>query len=388
MRPTRRAATASPSSTPIPLDRFVRLVVCSLLGRGHLSIIFAVMAESALVEHTLSVLQLAHVYTLPPRSSAGGWHCQEWPKTNHIFSGRVHIVALGDQCKIKLIDPEKGTLFAECPLNNDNPTLSVEPVVDSSRYFVLRVSDGSGRHAFLGMGFLERDHAFEFNVTLQDHVKRLRNEKEAEKLASAPAPPPQDLSLKGSVSIALPGGASAPAKPRAPAPAPAGGGSAGLMALAPPPPPTTAPTRGRRPVASATAPAAAPTAAATSAAVPSTGPSATDPFSGLDAFASSGDPFANSNDPFANSGDPFASSGDPFAAASTLPSAPPPPAAPFGDPFGASPSAAFGDSVVTAPVTKGNESSVDALASAFGDTQPFGGGSASSSGGGDWATFG
>jgi len=116
------------------------------------------------VEHALSVLQLAHVYRLPPRPSASGWQCQAWPKENHLFSGRVTIVATGSQCTIKLVDRENGSLFAQCPLDNDNPQLSVEPVADSSRYFVLRVSDGSGRHAFLGMGFTERSDAFEFNV--------------------------------------------------------------------------------------------------------------------------------------------------------------------------------------------------------------------------------
>ena len=133
--------------------------------------LFGDLSAADTVEQTLSVLNTAQVYKLPPRPSTAGWQCADWPKTNHIFTGRVMIVALGKQCTIKLIDPNTGTLFAQCPLDNDKPELSVEPVVDSSRYFVLRVSDGSGRSAFLGIGFLERSDAFEFNVTLQDHVK-------------------------------------------------------------------------------------------------------------------------------------------------------------------------------------------------------------------------
>ena len=121
------------------------------------------MEEAADVEHTLSILPTAHVYKLPPRPSAGGWQCQQWPKENHIFSGKVIIVAQGSKCTIRLVDSESGSLFAQCPLDNDNPTLSVEPVIDSSRYFVVRVADGSGRYAFLGMGFVERSDAFEFN---------------------------------------------------------------------------------------------------------------------------------------------------------------------------------------------------------------------------------
>ena len=122
------------------------------------------------VERTLSVLREAHVYTLPPRPGAGGYRCQDWPKTNHIFTGRVRIVAKGDLCTVRLENPADSTLFAQCPLDNENPQVSVEPVLDSSRYFVLRVSDGSGRYAYLGMGFLERPDAFEFNVTLQEYA--------------------------------------------------------------------------------------------------------------------------------------------------------------------------------------------------------------------------
>ena len=108
------------------------------------------------IERTLTVLRECHVYTLPPRPH-GGFRCQDWPKTSHIFSGRVRVVTRGTACTVKLEDVDTGTLFAQCPLDNENPRLSVEPVSDSSRYFVIRVADGSGRYAYLGMGFLERE---------------------------------------------------------------------------------------------------------------------------------------------------------------------------------------------------------------------------------------
>eukprot|EP00966_Prymnesium_polylepis_P301727 6971157-Prymnesium_polylepis.1 len=57
-------------------------------------------------EITLTVLKEAHIYKLPPRPNAGGWRCQDWPKTNFIFQARVKIVARGAQCTVRLEDPK------------------------------------------------------------------------------------------------------------------------------------------------------------------------------------------------------------------------------------------------------------------------------------------
>lgn len=41
---------------------------------------------------------------------------------------------------------------------------------DSSRYFVLRIEDGKGNHAFIGLGFQVRGDAFDFKNALQEHT--------------------------------------------------------------------------------------------------------------------------------------------------------------------------------------------------------------------------
>ena len=96
------------------------------------------------------------------------------------------IKAKGEVAVIKLEDPNNGEVFAVCPVVGG----SVEAVADSSRYFVLRIDDGRGRHAYVGMGFTERNTAFDFNAALADHAKYVKQQKEAaknvQKLSDAP----------------------------------------------------------------------------------------------------------------------------------------------------------------------------------------------------------
>jgi hypothetical protein len=51
-------------------------------------------------------------------------------------------------------------VFANAPY--DPAKSCVEAVLDSSRYFVIRVED-AGRKAFIGMGFAERTDSFDFS---------------------------------------------------------------------------------------------------------------------------------------------------------------------------------------------------------------------------------
>lgn len=69
----------------------------------------------------------------------------------------------------------RGELFATCPLRIGERPTCVEPAADSSRNFVIRVVDPtSKRHAFLGMGFAERDSAFDFNIALVSHLRLMQ----------------------------------------------------------------------------------------------------------------------------------------------------------------------------------------------------------------------
>lgn len=203
------------------------------------------LVDIAEAERTLLVCREVLIYKLPPRASAAGHKAQDWPKENWLFTGRLRIVAVGEQATLIIEDPNTGELFAKCPYDNDHPATCVEPVTDSSRYFVIRVSSDDGRHAYLGMGFRERPEAFDFNVALQDHIKQVFAAKAGVSAAAslgddaqgpgAPAQPTRDLSLKDGERITVNIGGRGAARPAQPRPAAGDGGGGGLTALPPPP---------------------------------------------------------------------------------------------------------------------------------------------------------
>jgi adaptin ear-binding coat-associated protein 1/2 len=136
--------------------------------------------EEEAFEHTLLVVREVTVYKIPPRASSGGYKCGEWLQSDKIWSGRLRVVSCGTRCEVRLEDPASGELFAACFVYPGQREQSVETVLDSSRYFVIKIEDGRGKHAFVGLGFNERNEAFDFNVALSDHEKYLKRENEKE----------------------------------------------------------------------------------------------------------------------------------------------------------------------------------------------------------------
>ncbi|KAJ8558159.1 hypothetical protein K7X08_004925 [Anisodus acutangulus] len=137
--------------------------------------------EEESFEHTLLVVREVSVFKIPPRPTSGGYKCGEWLQSDKIWTGRIRVVSCKERCEIRLEDPNSGELFAACYVGPGQRESSVESVLDSSRYFVLKIEDGRGKHAFIGLGFNERNEAFDFNVALSDHekyVKRRENDKE------------------------------------------------------------------------------------------------------------------------------------------------------------------------------------------------------------------
>lgn len=139
-------------------------------------------------------------YQIPPASSAQGHKADDWNK-DYIWRGRIQIVGQGKNMAIKLLDSDNGKLFARCDIPNGEYDKFVSRTVDSSRYFVLKIAN-QGRHVFIGIGFAERNDAFDFNVGMTDfNTNSVREEESNQKnLIKAPE---KDLSIKEGQKISV-----------------------------------------------------------------------------------------------------------------------------------------------------------------------------------------
>lgn len=136
-------------------------------------------------EVLLLTLQEVFVYRVPPLKAASGHRAEDWGLENPVFTGSLKIMGCPSKecCNIRLHRPPPagaamGTtpeLFVCCTVDLGKGRAlqqTVENVMDSSRYFVLRCEDrASKRVAYVGIGFRERSTAFDFKAALDDFAR-------------------------------------------------------------------------------------------------------------------------------------------------------------------------------------------------------------------------
>ncbi|KAF5387594.1 hypothetical protein D9757_006523 [Collybiopsis confluens] len=168
------------------------------------------------IESVLHVAREVSVFKIPPLKANEGHRAGEWGDlAEPLWKGRLRIIEKSSTPWVSILfeDATTGELFAKADYDPAKP--SVEAVLDSSRYFVVRVED-NGRKAYIGMGFIERTDSFDFNVALQDYTKRWRASKNPTESSEGgddnssphiPTGPKKDFSLKEgqTFSIAIPG---------------------------------------------------------------------------------------------------------------------------------------------------------------------------------------
>lgn len=128
------------------------------------------------VEQQRLHLREVFVYAVPRLATTKGYRAEDLNLPNPLLTGYLKAFQRGDaELFLRVYQPDH-VLFAECPISLlpdkkiKNPLDSFFiPVVDSSRYFVIKVVD-KNRHAFIAIGFRERSDAFDLKALLEDMV--------------------------------------------------------------------------------------------------------------------------------------------------------------------------------------------------------------------------
>ena len=149
------------------------------------------------IQRVLFIASTVHIYNIPPLSSNKGYTAATWTADNNkrqIFTARLRIIETaiplpkdaGESLSTEILleDPSTGELFAKAPYTDAG---TVEAVLDSSRFFAMRVVGDGGMKATLGVGFEERGEAIDFGICLQECRKVLGLETPSERKSAAKA---------------------------------------------------------------------------------------------------------------------------------------------------------------------------------------------------------
>ena len=57
------------------------------------------------IEQTLFVAKEVNVYKIPPRAGVKGHISGDWKVADKIFTGRLRVISIGDDCELRLEEP-------------------------------------------------------------------------------------------------------------------------------------------------------------------------------------------------------------------------------------------------------------------------------------------
>lgn len=153
-------------------------------------------------ERVLLVKQNVYVYKIPPLMSASrGFRAADWNLAQPDWQGRLRLISMGDKCYLRIEDSTTGQLYCQAPVLA-YPGPQVQPVVDSRRYFVVKVVSDTGRSALIGIGFADGADSFDLSVALQDHFTTISKAEKASQEEEQQRPE-LDLKLKGDIRVNL-----------------------------------------------------------------------------------------------------------------------------------------------------------------------------------------
>ena len=186
-------------------------------------------------ERVLLVKPSVLVYHIPPLMSASrGFRAADWKLAEPNWTGRLRLISKANQLFVRIEDATTGSLYCQAPVPAF-PGPQVQPVVDSRRYFVVKVVSDTGRTALIGLGFADGADSFDFTVALQDYFATIDRAVEKPEDKDKPR---LDLSLKGDIRLNI-GGIRSATSERPPRATQSGKTAAANIPFVLPPPPSS-----------------------------------------------------------------------------------------------------------------------------------------------------
>jgi len=155
------------------------------------------LGEDTEIELKLFTFGDTMLFQVPSASSRG--HCaQEW-KQHFVWKGRMDVIMKGAKCRMNFINPD-GSLYGYGLITN-NIDKHVEGCYDSTRFFAIRLLNEKNQSLVMGIGFDDRNVAFDFKQALLKFKKNV--EYDSKPPVDMSTKPKQDFSLKEGEKIVL-----------------------------------------------------------------------------------------------------------------------------------------------------------------------------------------
>lgn len=104
---------------------------------------------------------------------------EDWNLATPLQTCSFLVERRGDTLTISFLNDDK--LFCQAIIDTTKQSIQhwFEQVADSSRYFVLKIQNESGREATIGFGFRDRDEAMALRESLQHYERSISRELQA-----------------------------------------------------------------------------------------------------------------------------------------------------------------------------------------------------------------
>lgn len=135
-------------------------------------------ATSAMRQKLMSADEV-YVYKIPALKSAGGHRAEDWNLSTPLKTCTLVVERRADVLVMEF--SSEGSLFCTAQIDctaGQKTEQWLEQVVDSSRYFVVKIQGGGGREALVGFGFRDRDQAIDMRESIQHYERSIKRELE------------------------------------------------------------------------------------------------------------------------------------------------------------------------------------------------------------------